>query len=256
MRTNKVANNTFECECPTGYWGPQCEFTPCDIDPAIDPLLTPRCTAGTNTKKPEIFELEIFEKFGKAANGDCKVYEISARNYDWKCDCNNGYGSKACDLTACSSCTDWNSCTENCDNAPTYCDSDSTCSENCDCSETDGGLALCDGQVEAHISYVTSVTYNISYEPIKACKHWAQCSVSAAGMAQCACIPGTSGARCENGPCEKSPCLNSGVCLLMGIHSVNDIGFEDALGPRLKTLYAFGHIHVSDVSMLVTTILV
>ena len=50
----------------------------------------------------------------KAEHGVCKVYEVSARHFDWKCDCNNGYGSKACDLTACSSCTDWNSCTENC----------------------------------------------------------------------------------------------------------------------------------------------
>ena len=40
--------------------------------------------------------------------------------------------------------------------------------------------------------------------------------MTAAGTAQCACIPGTSGARCENGPCVKTPCLNGGVCLIQG----------------------------------------
>ena len=43
----------------------------------------------------------------------------------------------------------------------------------------------------------------------------------------------------------------------MGIHSVNDIGFENALGPRLKALKTLGHIDVSDeltYVMLVTSL--
>ena len=74
-------------------------------------------------------------------------------------------------------------------------------------------------------------------QTVKTCKHWAQCSVTAAGTAQCACIPGTSGARCENGPCEKTPCLNSGTCLVMGIHATNNIGWEDVIGLGSKILY-------------------
>ena len=34
---------TYSCDCPTGYWGNQCEFSPCDVITG-DP---PRCTAGT-----------------------------------------------------------------------------------------------------------------------------------------------------------------------------------------------------------------
>ena len=34
---------TYSCDCPTGYWGNQCEFSPCDVISG-DP---PRCTAGT-----------------------------------------------------------------------------------------------------------------------------------------------------------------------------------------------------------------
>ena len=83
----------------------------------------------------------------------------------------------------------------------------------------------------------TCVTLYINIQTDKACKHWAQCSVTAAGTAQCACIPGTSGARCENGPCEKTPCLNSGICLVMGIHATNNIGWEDVIGLRSKILY-------------------
>ena len=86
---------------------------------------------------------------------------------------------------------------------------------------------------------VSLVTPWINIRTAKACKHWAQCSVNAAGTAQCACIPGTSGARCENGPCAKAPCLNSGVCLAVGIHAVTDIGFEDVIGLGLKIYLRF-----------------
>ena len=99
------------------------------------------------------------------------MVQISARVYDWKCDCNNGYGSKACDLTACSTCAEWNACTENCavsfvgvdkvseffvKNAPVHCDKSSTCTENCDCTKTDGGLSLCDGQASVLNYYIPS----------------------------------------------------------------------------------------------------
>ena len=86
---------------------------------------------------------------------------------------------------------------------------------------------------------VSLVTPWINIQTAKACKHWAQCSVTAAGTAQCACIPGTSGARCENGPCAKAPCLNSGICLAVGIHAVTDIGFEDVIGLGLKIHFRF-----------------
>ena len=134
-----------------------------------------------------------------------------------------------------------------------YCDTSSTCTENCDCTKTDGGLSLCDGKVSVWKYYVlySIVIYSITMQPVslvtpwiniqtvKACKHWAQCSVTAAGTAQCACIPGTSGARCENGPCAKAPCLNSGICLVVGIHAVTDIGFEDVIGLGLKIHFRF-----------------
>ena len=88
-----------------------------------------------------------------------------------------------------------------------------------------------------HLISMQPVSPYINIQTVKACKHWAQCSVTAAGTAQCACIPGTSGARCENGPCEKTPCLNSGICLVMGIHATNNIGWEDVIGLRSKILY-------------------
>ena len=55
--------------------------------------------------------------------------------------------------------------------------------------------------------------------------------MTAAGTARCACIPGTSGARCENGPCVKTPCLNGGVCWIQGIrpsstYPIDIIGLE------------------------------
>ena len=38
---------TYSCDCPTGYWGNQCEFSPCDVDPGD----SPRCTAGTKQQR-------------------------------------------------------------------------------------------------------------------------------------------------------------------------------------------------------------
>ena len=70
-------------------------------------------------------------------------------------------------------------------------------------------------------------------QTVKACKHWAKCSVTAAGTAQCACIPGTSGARCENGPCVKTPCLNGGVCLIQGKRPSTS-NFIDIIGLGLE----------------------
>ena len=70
-------------------------------------------------------------------------------------------------------------------------------------------------------------------QTVKACKHWAKCSVTAAGTAQCACIPGTTGARCENGPCVKTPCLNGGVCLIQGKRPSTS-NFIDIIGLGLE----------------------
>ena len=79
----------------------------------------------------------------------------------------------------------------------------------------------------------TCVTLCINIQTVKTCKHWAQCSVTAAGTAQCACIPGTSGARCENGPCVKTPCLNGGVCLIQGKRPSTS-NFIDIIGLGLE----------------------
>ena len=43
LRMIKVVGASFSCDCPTGYWGTQCEFSPCDVAAGAPP----RCTAGT-----------------------------------------------------------------------------------------------------------------------------------------------------------------------------------------------------------------
>ena len=49
LRMIKVVGASFSCDCPTGYWGTQCEFSPCDVAAGAPP----RCTAGTKKRLVE-----------------------------------------------------------------------------------------------------------------------------------------------------------------------------------------------------------
>ena len=46
LRMIKVVGASFSCDCPTGYWGNQCEFSPC----VVAATAPPRCTAGTKKR--------------------------------------------------------------------------------------------------------------------------------------------------------------------------------------------------------------
>ncbi|RDD41205.1 Fibropellin-1 [Trichoplax sp. H2] len=233
-----LVNNSYRCDCNSGYTGARCEI---DINEcASNPCQHLNATCHNNVDSyscncPSEWTGTNCEVDGNLCRtsipclngGNCSFAGINAYN----CSCQNGFTGLICNqsINECasspclhpnSSCIDGvNRFTCNCpsERTGTLCDIDinpcrsSPCLNSASCNNRPDGSYVC----SCTIGY-SGIHCESDVDPCRSspCLNSASCNNRPDGSYVCSCTIGYSGIHCESDvdPCRSSPCLNSASC--------------------------------------------